>query len=147
MSDQQQDLFAYHGNHGELLSPETPRTPPIAPATLDDAALITAIPTAGLIDAPAFAAEAGNRKLAAAVPALADLCNRFTAFGADHPVLEQIAAVRTLAAIGGPEAAQAVTGLLTRRVISGPGLRDAVRRCGATEMHLAARAPVRAAAA
>jgi HEAT repeat protein len=126
MSDQQPDLFTYHGNHGERLSPETPRTPPIALATLDDAALITAIPTAGLIDAPAFAEEAGNRKLAAAVPALEGLCNRFTAFGTDHPVPEQIAAVRALAAIGGPGAAQAVTRLLTRRVISGPGLRVAV---------------------
>ena len=126
MSDQQPDLFTYRGNHGEHLSPETPRTPPIAPATLDDAALINAIPTAGLIDAPAFAAEAGKRKLATAVPALEGLCNRFIAFGADRPVPEQIAAVRALAAIGGEEAAQAVARLLTRRVISGPGLRVAV---------------------
>jgi hypothetical protein len=126
MSDPQPDLFAFHANHRELISPEAPRNPPIAPATLDDAALIAAIPTAGLTDAPALAAEAGGRKLASAVPALEGLCNRFTGFGADRPVPEQIAAVQALAAIGGPGAAQAVTRLLTRRVISGPGLKIAV---------------------
>jgi HEAT repeat protein len=70
--------------------------------------------------------EAGTRKLASAVPALEELCNRFTGFGADHPVPEQIAAVQALAAIGGAGAAEAVARLLTRRVILGPGLKVAV---------------------
>src|ERR1700730_2195095 len=126
MSDPQPDLFAFHANHRELTLPEAPRNPPIAAAALDDAALIAAIPAAGLTDAPALAAEAGSRKLASAVPALEGLCNRFTGFGADRPVLEKIAAVQALAAIGGPGAAQAVTRLLTRSVISGPGLKIAV---------------------
>jgi hypothetical protein len=115
MCDQQPDLFTFHASHRVRLSAEPLRNPPIAPAALDDAALIAAIPTAGLSHAPALAAEAGGRKLASAVPALENLCNRFTAFGADRPVPEQNAAVRALAAIGGPKAAQAVARLLTRR--------------------------------
>src|SRR5260370_42289550 len=70
--------------------------------------------------------EAGSRKLTSAVPALESLCNRFTGFGADRPVPEQIAALQALAAIGGPGAGQAVARLLTRRVILGPGLKVAV---------------------
>jgi hypothetical protein len=126
MCDQQPDLFTFHATHRERLSPKAPGNPPIAPATLDDAALIAAIPTAGLSDAPALAAEAGSRKLASAVPALEGLCNRFTGFGADRPIPEQIAAVQALAAIGGPGAARAIARLLTRRVILGPGLKVAV---------------------
>jgi HEAT repeat protein len=102
------------------------RSGPISLPTLDDPALIAAIPPSGLADALALAAEAGSRKLASAVPALEGLCNRFTGFGADRPVPEQIAAVRALAPIGGPGAAQAVARLLTRKVILGPGLKVAV---------------------
>lgn len=126
MCDQQPDLFAFHTNRRESPLLEAPRNPPIVPLTLDDAKLITTIPTAGLIDAPALAAEAGRRKLASAVPALEGLCNRFTGFGTDCPVPEQMAAVAALKAIGGPEAAEAVARLLTRRVIFGPGLKAAV---------------------
>ena len=126
MCDKQLDLFTFRANHHERLSPEAPRNPPIAAPTLDDPALIAAIPAAGLADALALAAEAGSRKLASAVPALEGLCNRFTGFGADRPVPEQIAAVQALAAIGGPGAAQAVARLLTRKVILGPGLKVAV---------------------
>ena len=70
MCDKQLDLFTFRANHHERLSPEAPRNPPIAAPTLDDPALIAAIPAAGLADALALAAEAGSRKLASAVPAL-----------------------------------------------------------------------------
>jgi hypothetical protein len=126
MCDRQRDLFTFHANHRERLSPEVRINAPIAPAMFDDAALINAIPTAGLTDAPALAAEAGSRKLATAVPALEGLRNRFTGFGADRPVPEQVAALQALAAIGGAGAAQAVARLLVRNVISGPGLKVAV---------------------
>jgi hypothetical protein len=126
MCDKQLDLFTFRASHHERLSPEAARNLPTAAPTLDDPALIAAIPAAGLADALALAAEAGSRKLASAVPALEGLCNRFTGFGADRPVPEQIAAVQALAAIGGPGAAQAVARLLTRKVILGPGLKVAV---------------------
>ena len=126
MCDKQLDLFTFRASHHERLSPEAARNLPTAAPTLDDPALIADIPAAGLADALALAAEAGSRKLASAVPALEGLCNRFTGFGADRPVPEQIAAVQALAAIGGPGAAQAVARLLTRKVILGPGLKVAV---------------------
>jgi len=69
MCDKQPDLFTFPANHHKRLSPEASRNPPIAPPTLDDPALIAAIPAAGLADALALAAEAGSRKLASAVPA------------------------------------------------------------------------------
>ena len=53
----------------------------------------------------ALAAEAGRRRLAAAVPSLETLCRRFSGFGIDRMVPEQAAALQALAAIGGREAA------------------------------------------
>jgi HEAT repeat protein len=126
MCDRQQDLFTFQTHHRERLSPEAQWNRPILPAMLDDAALIAAIPSAGLTDAPALAAEAGSRKLVSAVPALEHLCNRLTLLGADRPVPEQIVALRALKMIGGPEAAQAVARLLTHNAIRGPGLQIAV---------------------
>lgn len=89
---------------------------------MDDAALIAAIPGASLVDSAALAAEAARRRLHAAVPALAALCRRLTGFGADRLVPEQEAALRALAAIGGPDAAQAVSAMIGRAVVQGPTL-------------------------
>ncbi|WP_395710558.1 HEAT repeat domain-containing protein [Reyranella sp.] len=121
MIERQLDLFsdidvqtASHAQHS------TQR--PVIAADLDDAALIAAIPRASLVDSAALAAEAARRRLAAAVPALAALCRRFTGFGADRPVREQESALRALAAIGGPEATQAVSGMIGRAVVQGPTL-------------------------
>src|SRR5207245_1765213 len=69
----------------------------------------------------------GRRRLAAAVPALAALCRRFTGFGAERAVPEQDAALDGLAMIGGQDAAQAVAALIARGIVQGPSLRAAVR--------------------
>jgi hypothetical protein len=103
MCDRQPDLFSFHALRRERLPPEVARCRAIAPAMLGDRELIAATPTARLADAPALAAEAGRRRLAPAVAALERLCDRFTAFGADRPVPEQIAALEALATIGGSE--------------------------------------------
>jgi HEAT repeat protein len=92
---------------------------------LDDAALIAALPDASLSDCHALAAEAGQRRLTAAVPALEALCGRFKGFGLHHAVPEQVAALQALAAIGGRAAAAAVTRLVIERVVQGPGLKEA----------------------
>lgn len=105
----------------ETRAPQRPR-PTVVAADMDDAALIAAIPRASLADSTALAAEAARRRLAAAVPALAALCRRFTGFGAERPVREQEAALRALAAIGGPDAAQAVSAMIGRAVVQGPTL-------------------------
>jgi hypothetical protein len=92
---EQLDLFA---DPGERYAP--PMAPhgdgPLAPADMDDAALIAAIPEAGLADGSALAAEAARRRVVAAVPALAALCRRFTGFGARRAMPEQVAALDTV---------------------------------------------------
>ena len=93
---------------------------------LDDQALIAAIPDSILAGSIALAAEAGRRRLAAAVPNLESLCRRFSGFGIDRMVPEQAAALQALAAIGGREAAQAVSRLIVRAVVQGPTLNLAV---------------------
>ncbi|CAN5490313.1 hypothetical protein BH10PSE6_BH10PSE6_28440 [soil metagenome] len=93
---------------------------------MDDAALIAAIPEASLADCSLLAAEAGRRRLAGAIPALAALCRRFAGFGADRLVPEQAAALGALAAIGGHEAGQVVSGMISRAIVQGPTLVVAV---------------------
>jgi hypothetical protein len=98
---------------------------PVA-AVDDDAALIAALPAASLADCSLLAAEAGRRRLAGAIPALAALCRRFTGFGADRIVPEQAAALRALAEIGSHEAGQVVSGMISRAIVQGPTLVVAV---------------------
>jgi HEAT repeat protein len=98
----------------------------LVPAQIDDATLIAAIPESSLADSAALAAEAGRRHLAAAVPALADLCRRFAGFGTRRMVGEQVAALQALAMIGGRDAAHAVAEMIERAVVQGPTLHIAV---------------------
>lgn len=103
-----------------------PASSRVGAAGEDDAALIAAIPDAPLATAIALAAEAARRRLAAAIPALERLCQRFVGFGVDQPVPEQMATLAALTEIGGREAAAAVGRLIGRRVIVGPGLSAAI---------------------
>jgi hypothetical protein len=126
MSDTQLDLFAGSGSPTAPHSPPSAGSRPIPPAELDDAALLAAIPTSGVTDGPALAAEAGRRRLAAAVPVLADYCRRFAGFGTQHPVREQIAALDALGTIGGADAANAVARIIVSGWVQGPTLASAV---------------------
>jgi hypothetical protein len=99
----------------------------VVAADLSDAALVAAIPDANLGDCPGLAAEAGRRQLAAAVPALAALCQRFAGFGAFRAIPEQVAALEGLAQIGGRDAARAAARMIERAVVLGPALSVAVR--------------------
>src|SRR5215467_16073440 len=94
---------------------------------IDDERLIAAIPESDLADSCIVAAEAGRRRLAAAVPALAALCRRFAGFGVRRPIPEQAAAIDALAMIGGRDAAHAVSQLIERAVVQGPTLPVTVR--------------------
>jgi hypothetical protein len=120
------DLFSGSGN--SAASRAVPGTvPPIAaPAELDDAGLLAAIPASGLMQGPQLAAEAGRRKLAAAVPVLEQYCRRFAGFGAQHRLPEQVAALNALATIGGEHAAQAVARIISSGWVQGPTASDAV---------------------
>jgi hypothetical protein len=126
VSDGQLDLFSGSGidaaGHGPAAArPRAPR-----PAELDDTALLDAIPTSGLANGPALAAEAGRRRLVAAIPVLEDYCRRFAGFGTEHVLPEQVAALEALAVIGGPDAAAAVRWIIGRGWVTGPTLATAV---------------------
>jgi HEAT repeats len=119
MREQQLDLFSSAGIRADRSQPLSMELHPAA-TVLDDQALIGAIPDSNLADSIALAAEAGRWRLAAAVPSLETLCRRFSGFGIDRMVPEQAAALQTLAAIGGREAAQAVSPLIVGAVVHGP---------------------------
>jgi HEAT repeat protein len=125
MCEEQLDLFSSAGIHANRPAPPSIELGPAATA-LDDQALIAAIPNSSLADSIALAAEAGRRRLPAAVPSLETLCRRFSGFGIDRLVPEQVAALQALGAIGGREAAQAVAQFITHAVVQGPALNLAV---------------------
>ena len=125
MLEQQFDLFS--GSRPLVEKPlQRGAAPRLVAGDLDDETLIAAIPESSLADSAALAAEAAERRLVAAVPALAALCRRFAGFGIDRAVSEQVAALQGLAMIGGPEAAQTVTEIIERVVVQGPTLGVAV---------------------
>jgi HEAT repeat protein len=124
MAGQQLDLFAIDRINAELKG--SPAQPPVRAVELTDAALITAIPDAGVTAAPGLAAEASRRRLAGAVPPLEKLCRRLTGFGADRLVPEQLAALEALANIGGEAARQAIGRLVAQRIVQGPTLAAAL---------------------
>jgi hypothetical protein len=125
MTGRQLDLFSGTPPPPEAADGAVPRGRP-KPADLGDAALVEAIPQAGLAYAPALAAEAVRRSLDAAVPALERLCRRFIGFGAERLVPEQASALEALATIGGPAAAAAVTRIIVERAVEGPTMRIAL---------------------
>ena len=126
MGERQLDLFSATGIPPESHAEPHVGQPELVPADLDDAALIAAIPLAGIAAAPALAAEAGRRRLLAAVPALEQLCLRFAGFGLERAVPEQVAALQALALIGGPESAQTVARLISKSIVQGPTRKLAV---------------------
>jgi HEAT repeat protein len=125
MPEQQLDLFAHSGAAMKgNLSQSTCQA--LLPAEIDDESLVAAIPASTLDESRKLVAEAGRRRLATAVPALAALCRSFTGFGARRIIPEQIAAIEALTIIGGREAAHAVSEMIERAVVQGPGLQVAV---------------------
>jgi hypothetical protein len=97
---------------------------PLDPARLSDAELIAVLPRARQNEAHGLAAEAARRELPGAVPALEALCRRFSGFGLDRAVTEQVAALRGLAALGG---AEAVGRLIVTGAVRGPGIAVALQ--------------------
>jgi HEAT repeat protein len=138
MTARQLDLFSEGAGSAERRPPSARiRQEALAAASLDDTALIEAIPDAGIANATELAAEAGRRRLAAAVPALERLCRRFVGFGSGRTIPEQLAALEALAMIGGPPARQAIVRIIVSRVVQGPGLVSAI----AAAVHLGADLP------
>jgi HEAT repeat protein len=126
MSEQQLELFSDVGQGVSQGSSQIMRRRLVS-SEMDDEELIAAIPGASLGDSCILAAEAGRRRLSAAVPALATLCRGFVGFGTRRAVPEQVAALESLAAIGGRDAAHAVSEMIERAVVQGPTLQIAAR--------------------
>ena len=124
--DRQLDLFARAGQRLDQTAVPAIGRRHLAAAKLGDDALVTAIPSASLSDCRGLAAEAGHRRLAAAIPALEKLCWRFRGFGVEQRIPEQTAALDAFAIIGGREAAQAVARIIVEQVVQGPGLKSGV---------------------
>src|SRR5215216_2605247 len=125
LPEQQLDLFSDAGGKVERRSPPNAGSALVA-SDLEDEALIAAIAESSLADSSVLSAEAGRRRLAAAVPALAALCRRFAGFGIGRTVPEQVAALEGLAMIRGRDAARVVSQLIERAVVQGPVLNVAV---------------------
>jgi HEAT repeat protein len=125
MPEQQLDLFSDMRQEVSQGSSQFVRQSPVS-SEMDDEELIAAIPGSSLADSRILAAEAGRRRLSAAVPALATLCRRFAGFGTRGAVPEQAAAFEGLAMIGGRDAAHAVSEMIERAVVQGPTLQIAV---------------------
>ena len=126
MVEQQLDLFAHGGAAAMERGPSRSTHHALLPAEIDDESLIAAIPESTLAEGCKLVAEAGRRRLAEAVPALAALCRSFTGFGTRRMIPEQTAAIEALGTIGGREAAHAVSEMIERAVVQGPGLQLAV---------------------
>jgi hypothetical protein len=126
MAEQQLDLFADSGAAATKRGPSRSTHQSLLAAEIDDESLIAAIPESSLAEGCKLVAEAGRRRLAAAVPALAALCRSFAGFGVRRIIPEQTAAIEALATIGGREAAHAVSEMIERAVVQGPGLQLAV---------------------
>jgi HEAT repeat protein len=136
MSGRQLDLFSAAGLPAADETAAHVEPCRLAPSDLDDSALVVALPEARVVDCHALCAEAGRRRLIAAIPALEALCRRFKGFGLEHAVPEQIAALRGLAAISTREAAAAVSRIIADKVVQGPGLHDAVHTAVLLECRL-----------
>ena len=121
----QLDLFDPRPPFGASPGVEAKRLVPLE--ALSDQSLIAALPDAMLAEACSLAAEAGRRRLTAAVPALAALSRRFVGYGVDVEVPEQAAALEALGVIGGPEASRAVAQSIVKRIVVGPTLAVAMR--------------------
>src|SRR5437016_14218598 len=102
---EQLDLFSVSAGPLERDVPARTTEPVIASDTFDDDSLLAAIPDAGIRESVALVAEAGRRRLAAAIPVLEALCRRFAGFGADRIAPEPAAALDALVMIGGSSAA------------------------------------------
>ena len=123
---QQLDLFRYVPAPAEPPPSDEVARPALAPDTMEDDELLAALPHATITDSRTLAAEAGRRRMAAAIPALEALGRRFAGFGADRIVPEQAAAIDALAQIAGADAAGALARLIARKTVQGPCLQRAV---------------------
>ena len=114
----QLDLFAERGRVMPHHVPELMARSAATPAeTLSDDDLLESVPSAGPSNIEAVCSEIVSRSLEAAVPALEALWRRFSGFGVERPLREQLAVLETLTRLGGTDARSAL-----RAIVLSPGL-------------------------
>jgi hypothetical protein len=133
---QQLDLFRYVPAPADTPPADEVTRPIMGLDSIEDEELLAALPHARLADSLSLAAEAGRRRMTAAVPALEALCRRFAGFGADRMVPEQAAAIDALARIAGSDAAKALARLIARKTVQGSCLQRAVTAAACLEAKL-----------
>ena len=113
----QLDLFAERGGVEPRHSPKAATSSAPAPAldALSDDDLLELIPDVGPSDVEAVCSEVVSRSLQAAVPALEALWRRFSGFGIEKPLREQLAVVDTLVSLGGTDARSALRRIVLSR--------------------------------
>jgi len=122
MNPEQLDLFLDFGGVAVQPSPALGAASSFDVAELDDHGLLAVFADPTLDVSLALLAEAGRRRLAAAVPLLRDVCRRHAGFGTRRQIPEQAAALNALHAIGTRAAAQAVADAIERGWVEGPTL-------------------------
>jgi HEAT repeat protein len=122
MMDEQLDLF--HGVASSAAALQARPAEPLAidPATLGDEELVGGLADLRIADCLARIREIGRRRPRAGIAALEALCLKHAGFGRARMIPEQAAAVEAMIAIGGSEAATAISRLIARRAMEGPGL-------------------------
>jgi hypothetical protein len=136
MSAEQLDLFCDFGGAAVRASATLSAPSSLDVAKLDDGELLAGFAHSTLVDSQILLAEAGRRRLAAAVPLLRDVCRRHAGFGARRQIPEQAAALNALHAIGTRTAAQAVAEAIERGWVEGPTLTVAALCAGRLHANL-----------
>jgi len=122
MNAEQLDLFRDFGGAAVRTSPALSAPSSCDVVEFDDHRLLAVFADPTVADDLTLLAEAGRRRLAAAVPLLRDVCRRHAGFGARRQIPEQAAALNALHAIGTRAAAQAVADAIERGWVEGPTL-------------------------
>jgi len=113
----QLDLFTERGRMPPRPVPKP--MPPTTPAmeTLTDDELLELVPEARPLNVEALCSQLVDRSLEAAVPGLEALWRRFTGFGIEQPLREQLAVLDTLARLGGADARKALRRIVLSRAL------------------------------
>ena len=136
----QLDLFAERGRVTPRHVPKPMASSAATPVeTLTDDELLELVPKAGPSNVEALCSRLVALSLEAAVPALEALWQRFTGFGIEKPLREQLAVVDTLARLGGTDARSALRRIVLSKALPASLLPSALQ--GAAQAGLALPAP------
>ena len=130
----QPDLFAERGTVTPRRAPAPMAScaaTPVETLTADE--LLELVPKAGPSNVEAVCAQVVARSLEAAVPALEALWWRFTGFGIERPLREQLAVVDTLARLGRTDARSALRRIVLSKALPAsllPGALQAAAQAG-----------------